>query len=332
MKNNKKGGTTSNSTAKNKTNISSGNHTVLTGWDAIEAYRDTLQENGLGRPEIKTGFQRIKVEGDKGSQKSGWSIYHPDGNIPAGAFGNWRTGLNKTFCFKKDNKPLTSAERKELALIYADTKKKRKAEQERKYAKARRLSHAGWNKGVPAKPDHPYLVKKLCQGAAKYLRQDAKKGNLLVPLYNQKRLVSLQYINKNGGKFFVKGSELKGSYFVFGDLKKPFDMIMIVEGISTGFTVYSLADQAPTFCAMNAGNLKAVALSVRKAFPDSKIIVAGDNDQRTDGSINIGEVKSKEAAQAVDGYYSIPQFPDPEQKGDWNDLFVSIQSKGANHG
>lgn len=333
MKNNKGGSVGSTANPDKTTKSSQDNHTVLTTWDAIEAFRDTLQENGLGRPEIQpdSGIKRFKIEGDKGNNKSGWYNFHTDGSIPAGAFGNWRTSLNKTFYFKKDNKPLTSEERQELMRIYADAKKKREAETQKKYAKARRLSNAGWNKGVPAKPDHPYLVKKYCQGASNHLRQDAK-DNLLVPLYNRKRLVSLQYINKNGGKFFVKGSELKGSYFLFGDLKKPFDTVMIVEGVSTGWTVYSLADQAPTFCAMNAGNLKAVALSVRQAFPDVKIIVAGDNDQRTDGSINIGVEKAKEAAQAVNGFYSIPQFLDPEQKGDWNDLLISTQSKvGANN-
>lgn len=334
VENNKKASDTNNIKGSQKmSERRQDNNNTATLYGAIDAFKQVLADNGLGwlnEIKVDAGLIRFKTPEDKGNSKSGWYTYH-SGDIPASGFGCWKTGLNENWHYKKDSKPLTNEERKELALIYAEAKKKREAETQRKYAKARRLSHAGWNKGVPAKPDHPYLVKKYCQGASNHLRQDAK-DNLLVPLYNRKRLVSLQYINKNGGKFFVKGSELKGSYFLFGDLKKPFDTVMIVEGVSTGWTVYSLADQAPTFCAMNAGNLKAVALSVRQAFPDVKIIVAGDNDQRTDGSINIGVEKAKEAAQAVNGFYSIPQFLDPEQKGDWNDLLISTQSKvGANN-
>ena len=334
---NKKAVTTCNSNGSDKSSSESrhANNSALTVWDAIEAFRDTLQDNGLGRPEIKpdTGIQRFKIEGDRRNNKSGWYNFHTDGNIPAGAFGNWRTGLNQTFYFKKDNKPLTDAERNELAKVYANAKKKREAETQKKYAEARRISNGVWNKGIPANPDHPYLVKKGSQSASKYLRMDTK-GNLLVPLYNKKRLVSLQYINKHGGKFFVKGSELKGSFFMFGSLKKSFNEIFICEGISTGWTVHTLADQAPIFCALTAGNLKNVALSVRNHYPAIKIIIAGDQDYRTDGSINIGVEKAKEAAQAVGGYYSIPSFPNPETAGDWNDLYLSCcaqQKAGANN-
>lgn len=302
-------------------------------WDAIEAFKLVIISHGAVVDTIRTdaGIQRIKDSTDKGNSRSFWYNFHTDG-IPSGAFGNWRTGLSDTFYFKKDNKPLTDVERQKLAQKYAETKKKRKAETQKKYATARRIAHATWNKAQPAEPDHPYLLRKHCAGASQYLKM--LKSNLLVPIYNKKRLVSLQYIRgDNFGKFFVKGSELKGSYFMFGTFKNPFDKILICEGISTGWTVHTLSGQAPTFCALTAGNLTAVSLSVRKYFPETKIIIAGDNDYREDGSTNIGVQEAKKAAQAVNGFYSIPQFPDPAQKGDWNDLLTLIQKKsmGANH-
>ncbi len=337
MRKNKKAPATGNSNGSiSKTSQSrQGNNATATLYDAIEAFKQVLADNGLGYLndiKVDAGIQRFKLPDEKGNNRSGWYTFH-SGDICAGGFGNWKNGLNETWHFKQDNKPLTPAERQALSKVYADAKKKREAETQKKYAEARRISNAVWNKAQPAKPDHPYLVKKHCEDASKYLKES--KGNLIVPLYNQKRLVSLQYIRgDNFGKFFVKGSELKGSYFMFGSLKKPFDKVLICEGISTGWSVSTLADHAPTFCAMSAGNLLAVSLSVRKALPDIKIIIAGDNDYKSDGSINIGVEKAKEAAQAIDGFYSIPQFPDPTQEGDWNDLYLSCcaqQKAGANH-
>lgn len=311
---------------------SRGDFNTISIWDAIEAFQQVLQDNGLGRPDIKpdAGIQRFKLDTDKGNAKSGWYTFHSCGDIFAGGFGNWKNSLTSTWNYKKDNKPLSDVERQKLTLVYAEAKKKRIAEQEKRYAQARRFANGVINSSTLASPEHPYLVKKHCIEAAKYLRQD-KKGNLLIPLYNEKRLVSLQYINKNGGKFFAKGGQLKGAYFLFGDSKKLFDTIYIVEGVSTGWTVHTLADKSLTFCAMNASNLINVALNVRKRWPKVSIIICADNDVREDSSMsNTGVEAAKEAALAVNGCISIPSMPDGSSC-DFNDLLVlSIESQKNN--
>ena len=336
MINNKKGGSVGSTAHPSKSSM--GNNTVLSVWDAIEAFRDTLQKNGLGRPEIKpdSGIKRFKIDGDKGSSKSGWYNFHTDGDIPAGAYGNWRTGLNETFYFKKDNKPLTDAERKDLAKVYAEAKKQREAEKQKQYAKARHLANAIWTKAKPANESHPYLVKKHCQGLAQYLLED-KKGNLLVPIYNKKRLVSIQFINKSGGKFFLKGSELKGSYYSFPSVGMSFETVYLCEGISTGWTIRSLMN-APVFCSLTAGNLKNVALQLRQLFKKAKIVICCDNDVRKgeDSEIpNTGLVAGNEAALAVNGLVSVPMMPDGS-KCDFNDLYIlaveSQKKQGGSHG
>lgn len=302
----------------------------MTRHEAIESFRQVLIDNGAIVDSIKpdSGIQRVKAQGDKGSSKSFWYSAFTDGGIPSMAYGNFKTGLSEKFHIKLDNTPLTDEERTQLAKKYESEKLKRKQEQEKSWAAARRVANSVINSSIPADPEHPYLVKKHCKEAAKYLRQDAK-GNLLIKLYNEKRIVSIQYINKNGGKFFAKGGQLKGAYFLFGDLKKPFDTVYIVEGISTGWTVHTLADQAPTFCAMNASNLINVALSVRKQWNSISIIICADNDVRENKDmLNTGVEAATKAALAVNGRVSIPSMPNGKTACDFNDLLVlSIESQ-----
>lgn len=301
----------------------------MTRHEAIESFRQAIIEAGALVDTVKpdSGIQRTRATGDKGSSKSFWYSLHTDGNIPAGAYGNFKTGLSERWHCKLDNTPLNDAERTQLAKRYEEEKQKRKQEQEKQYALARRVANSVINSSIPANPEHPYLMKKHCKEAAKFLRQDAK-GNLLIKLYNEKRLVSIQYINKNGGKFFAKGGQLKGAYFLFGDLTKSFDTVYIVEGISTGWTVHTLADHAPTFCAMNASNLINVALSVRKQWNSISIIICADNDVRESKDMpNTGVEAAKKAALAVNGRVSIPSMPDGSSC-DFNDLLVlSIESQ-----
>jgi putative DNA primase/helicase len=60
--------------------------------------------------------------------------------------------------------------------------------------------------------------------------------------------------------------------------------------------------------AFNAGNLKPVALALRKKFPEAKIILCADNDRFTPG--NPGVSKAREAALEVNGRLYVPRFED----------------------
>ncbi len=333
MKNNKEPASTGNTSELSGTASSKLKNSTITLFDAIKDFQVILQKNDLGCPTIYAdkGIQRFKLESDKGNAKSGWYIFHTNINTFAAAYGNWKTGLNETWHFSKNNAPLSAGDRRQLKQIYDEAKKKQLAKKESQYAKARRIANSVWNNGSPASPNHPYLIKKHCTAASKSLKQ--VKENLLVPLYNKKRLVSIQYINKHGGKFFTKGSQLKGSYFKFGNLKESFEQVFICEGISTGWTVHILSNHTPVFCAMNASNLKAVALGVRKRWAKSQIIICADNDVRKSRGIpNTGVDEAMKAALAVNGRVSIPNMPDGS-KCDFNDLYVlAVESHGKSDG
>jgi putative DNA primase/helicase len=62
--------------------------------------------------------------------------------------------------------------------------------------------------------------------------------------------------------------------------------------------------------AFDAGNLKPVAINVKKIYPDAEIIIAADNDVS-----GIGERKALEACDAIGCGYIMPHVVGT----DWND-------------
>lgn len=73
--------------------------------------------------------------------------------------------------------------------------------------------------------------------------------------------------------------------------------------------------------AFSAGNLKAVAESVRKKLSNAKLVVAGDDDAWTEG--NPGRTKAVEAAQALKAQLVLPHFPSLSSRPtDFNDLLL----------
>lgn len=72
--------------------------------------------------------------------------------------------------------------------------------------------------------------------------------------------------------------------------------------------------------AFDAGNLKPVAVALRKQYPEVTILVCGDDDIRSDEKPNIGRDAATAAAKAVGGLVAIPEMNG--EKCDFNDLHV----------
>ncbi|ETT07423.1 MULTISPECIES: TOPRIM and DUF927 domain-containing protein [Providencia] len=143
-------------------------------------------------------------------------------------------------------------------------------------------------------------------------------GSLIIPLVNARgKITGAQTIKPNGEKRLLADSIKSGSYY---PINEPVDVstVIIVEGLATAMTCYLLKPEAHTVAAIDAGNLTHVAKVMRGKYPDSKVIIAGDND--LDNKINTGKVKAETAAREVSGYISIPPC-----NGDWND---HLQSNG----
>jgi putative DNA primase/helicase len=130
---------------------------------------------------------------------------------------------------------------------------------------------------------------------------------LFIPLTDiDGNIQSLQRIAPDGTKRLVAGAPLKGSAYRIGEID-PAGTVFITEGASTGGSVYQDADCA-VVCSMSAGNLEKTALDIRKKYPKVRIVIAGDDDQKS--VINTGRKKSIAAANAVNGFILLPSFCD----------------------
>ena len=66
--------------------------------DATIQFREAIKSAGLVPPEVIQSdgkLHRFASNGDRGDH-AGWYTLHSDG-IPAGAFGDWRTGISETW-------------------------------------------------------------------------------------------------------------------------------------------------------------------------------------------------------------------------------------------
>ena len=181
----------------------------------------------------------------------------------------------------------------------------------------------------PAGKDNPYLKLKgvLPRGD---MRQD-KEGRLVLPVLNKDgRLTSLQYIDGEGSKRFLKGGGKVGCFFPVPAKKGGQDgPLLIGEGCATVASA-CMASGYAGLVAFDSGNLEAVAKMARSKYPDREIVLLADNDctdkdgnPRPDDK-NPGLVAATAAAQTVGGKLAVcPAIRG--RKADFNDLFTDSE-------
>ncbi len=292
----------------------------MSGFEALDSFRSAIAAAGLEPPDqiIADGvLHRFAGNGKRGDD-SGWYVAHLDG-VPAGAFGDWRTGVNETWTFR-NGREYTAAERAEYRQRIKEAQRLRAEEEARRRAEAAERAAKLWAEGKLADPAHPYLVRKGIKPHG--IRQAGDL--LLVPVRIGGKLRSLQTIPADGGeKRFLPGGEVRGGYYSLGG--KPGGTLLICEGFATGASLHE-ATGHPVAVAFSAGNLDPVALALRGKYPGVRLIVCCDDDEATPG--NPGVTKGTAAAQAVGGAIAVPDFgaDRPEGVTDFNDL---AQCRGA---
>ena len=254
-------------------------------------------------------------------------MLHLDGDRPAGAYGSWRLGIRETWCSGGGGRTLTRAERERLAADIARAKAEAEAQRQDCHQATAEYARRLWHGSEPADPAHPYLTAKAVQPHG--LRQRGE--TLFVPLGTLDReLHNLQRIGADGSKLFLKGGRVTGLASPIGDLEAP-ARLLICEGWATGGTLHEETG-SPVLAAMNAGNLKPVAMAARERWPEADIIVAADNDRFTrlpDGRANPGVTFATEAAAAAGARLAVPQFPDGCDGTDFNDLARTLVGRAA---
>lgn len=310
-------------------------------------FTEYLRKNGYGAAKSSDiiaddCWHDYQLQFDRIGKKKGVYILNVRPNGAIAQFGDWREGgaihtwkSGNTKSFIGSEKAAWAAEQRR---IKADNDKKLKALRD----KAAKTAQELWNSAREAKANHPYLVaKRIKPHGVKQLN-----GTLLVPMYLDGVLSSLQRISADGEKRMLWNGEKKGAAFVLGEIGSQ---VAVCEGYATGASIFE-ATGIPVAVAFDAGNLKPVAVSLREKYPAAEIILAADNDQWTfikkhrpfglvpsdiDGDdqrwgdwrrkgylVNIGKEKALEAAALVKGKCVWPNIPenDKSKRTDFNDI------------
>jgi putative DNA primase/helicase len=280
--------------------------------DIESAFRAQILEKLGAAPSTVVADGKIHRFATKpnGRDDAGFYVLFDDG-LPAGKFGDWRTGDE----FKWNAKSASTLPPEDKKRI-EELKTQRKARESDAYAKAAEAAQRRWSNANIASEDNAYLKRKEVRSHG--LRE--AYGALLVPVYDGDTLISLQSIDADGSKLFAQGSRTKGGYFVIGN---PSDVLVIAEGYATAATIYETTT-IPVCVAFNAGNLVAVAKKMRERYPAARIIVASDDDYKTESErgFNPGTREATKAAEAVGGTVIVPPFnrEDGDDGTDYNDL------------
>ena len=296
--------------------------------NATAQFYDAIQAAGLTPPDVIEAdgkLRRFTSNGKRGDD-AGWYLLHVDG-IPAGSFGDWRTGFTQTW--RADiGRALTQNEESAHRAKVETMRREREAEAARGHAEAATKAAKLWNTAQLAPDDHPYLSRKNIKAHGAKVHD----GLLLIPmrdasgkLWNVERIAPDKTADGTDKKGLYRGKRT-GCYSSIGTMQGA-TILCISEGWATGATIHE-ATGYPVAVAFNAGNLLAVARVMREKFPALTLIICADDDSQIDG--NPGLTKATEAARSVGALVAIPDFGAnrPDKATDFNDMAAALQGQG----
>lgn len=156
------------------------------------------------------------------------------------------------------------------------------------------------------------------------------KGELLViPLQIDGRLMTLEFIDAEGHKYFMKNGRKAGAYWMAHPIEvyQASNRIGIAEGVATALSV-DMVKGYPCISAMDCGNLETVAKHWVNKFPEKTFEILSDEGR--------GEEEAKKAGQAIGAPVVKPIFTEELIKAfqlatgskdnptDWNDFYIAI--------
>jgi len=269
--------------------------------------RVAISDAGLTPPDQIIFDGKIHRFSTSGKRKddSGWYVAY-DGKIPAGAFGDWRQGLEVTW--RADiGRSLSHVEQMQHVARMRELKAQREREMALIREEAAENAAMLWESARLASDDHPYLQKKGISNPGMRVGAD---GRLIAPMYFESNLVSLQHIDVDGNKKMLKGGKAGGAWWsIGGALGKDCSLVYLAEGVATAASIFE-ATGKPVAIAYSAGNLSSVAKAVRDAVGiGCEIVIVADNDES-----GVGKRESEKAAQLVGASVIMPPI-----QGDAND-------------
>jgi putative DNA primase/helicase len=284
-----------------------------------DLFLDAMRQAGLYPPPkiIADGhIHRFSTNGEK-RDTAGYYVLHLD-NIPAGMFGDWRSGVQRIWSARNDI-DLPAERCAQLEGQSRNAKAEREAEQQSRHAKGAIEAKRIWDAAQSAPADHPYLARKQVQPHGARIATHPHWLDvicLLIPVMAGSNMISVQYIPPEKGqvKLFLKGARSKGGYFIIGEVRQR---LYIATGFATAATVREETGQSVAVV-FGDDNIMAAAKALRALYPDIEFTVCADDDWKREG--NPAVKKATAAAKATNSKLAIPTFIDEVRKDDDTDF------------
>lgn len=283
---------------------------VQNDWDYEKDFIKEMHDKGIHfKGEVIADGAIHRFPTGKSGHKDGWYVFYG----LAGAFGDWSRDIQEKWSLGNKDVPGLDKE-----TFYEQANKAKEAAEEEKHQKYEETSIAAlkrWEAYLEA-GSCSYLERKKVDSFGVRFHKEC----VIVPLRDiNGKLWSLQSIQPDGTKRFLPGSRKKGCFHHMGTLEdgKP---ITICEGYATGASIY-MATHQPIVVAFDTGNIEPVIEELKKAYPKSPILIAGDDDRWKEK--NVGRTTAEEVALKNSCSVVFPTFKNSETKPtDFNDLHV----------
>lgn len=205
--------------------------------------------------------------------------------------------------FAVHSEPLTWRPDKESPTPHFDALQLRRANAEARQRQVRatlaaREFHRDCN---PLVGGHPYLEAHGLDASGCYGLRVDRDGWLVVPMFKDRNLMSVQRISPEGVKRFWKDAPVSGASYVIE--RQQASITVLCEGLATGLAIFNAAPLTRVVVAFNSGNLSRVAVPYA-----GMLTIAADNDWETEARIgsNPGLLAAQEAAGVHGGGVAAP--------------------------
>ena len=312
----------------------------------VEQFKNNMRAEGIyiTTPIFVTDtFRRAHIAGDKPSKKN-FSYWLKDLGDYAYGYGEDHKRNIKVPWHSKKHSDLSPSERKDFEEEIRKSQEQLNAKKEVLWEKTAKYAEKLWSQGSPILPGqtHPYLVKKgltiedfLRNGYQEKVIQQLEMeicklrintnidvangkclGWLMIPLTNQGKIWSIEFLGPEGEKYFLYQGKKQGNYRILGNpLDIPLEKcnkIGIAEGYASALSAY-LAFGHPVISCCDAGNLLNVCSSdfISNLNKIIEITIFGDDDKwpNKEGIINnTGRQKATEAARILNCRIIFPMF------------------------
>jgi putative DNA primase/helicase len=298
--------------------------------DYIKKFMDFAEAN-LCLPDAKEiiiaddKIHRFAIAGDKNGVKNASYQLKIETECAVGWIRNFKTGNTHAF-ISTNNRKMSAEEKKAYYAKIEETKRKQKEESDLLKKEAAQKAATIWlsaqKEGVT-----DYLTRKKCE----LNNTRISRGSVVVPIYINNKMTSLQFIRPDGSKRFVANGELIGGYYPLATPEEDKSVIVITEGFATADSIRR-STGFPVVVAFNANNLIAVTKIIKDKYPQAKIFIAADNDAYTTimgKHVNVGHEKAVQAAGKTGGAFVVMPKILNDKNTDFNDVYCELGAEAV---